>query len=73
MGTCEYILAKDNVNNMFEVRQRNEPCASGLYSCTKSLTVIFEGYNIELRRGATFVNSAEVTLPKHYQGENIYQ
>ena len=71
MGTCEYVLAKDIVGDMFEVRQKNEPCASGLHSCTKSLTVIFQSYSIELRRGMILVNGGEVSspLPVYYQGE----
>jgi hypothetical protein len=69
MGKCEYVLAKDVVNNTFEIRQANEPCFSGLPTCTKSLTVIFPGVTIELRRGMTLVNGGEVTLPVFEEGK----
>ena len=69
MGKCKYILAKDFVNNTFEIRQENEPCGNGLPTCTKSLTVLFTSSTvIQLRRGMTLVNGAEVTLPVSYPG-----
>ena len=69
MGKCKYILAKDFVNNTFEIMQENEPCGNGPPTCTKSLTVIFTNSTfIQLRRGMTIVNGAEVTLPVNYPG-----
>ena len=72
MGRCEYVLAKDIVNNTFEIRQANEPCFSGLPTCTRSLTVIFPGLTIELRRGEIFVNGTEVTTPAYYNGRIFF-
>ena len=74
MGKCEYVLVRDSVNNTFEVRQANEPCGNGVPTCTRSLTVIFGDLNIELRRGTTLVNGAEINLPQNgaavtYEGE----
>lgn len=69
MGKCEYVLAKDNVNNTFEVRQTNERCGNGEASCTKSLEITFPGVIITLQRGMTLVNG-EVSLPGEYPGKN---
>ena len=69
MGRCEYVLAKDSVNNTFEVRQTNEPCGNGDPSCTKSLTVIFPSVTIQLFRGSVVVNGTKVILPARYQGK----
>ena len=74
MGKSEYVLVKDSVNNTFEVRQTNEPCGNGVATCTRSLTLIFGELNIELRRGTTLVNGAEIDLPQTgtaitYEGE----
>ena len=69
MGRCEYVLAKDSVNNTFEIRQVNEPCGNGNVSCTKSLTVIFPNVTIQLLRGSVKVNDAEVDLPRYYEGK----
>ena len=69
MGRCEYVLAKDSVNNTFEVRQTNEPCGNGDPSCTKSLTVIFPSVTIQLFRGSVVVNGTNVILPARYQGK----
>ena len=71
MGKCEYVLAKDIVNNTFEVRQTNEPCGNGVATCTRALTVIFVDLNIELRRGTTLVNGEEVTSLVYYNGKNL--
>ena len=69
MGKCKYILAKDFVNNTFEIMQENEPCGNGPPTCTKSLTVIFTNSTfIQLRRGMTLVNGSKVTLPVSYPG-----
>ena len=68
MGRCEYVLAKDRVNNTFEIRQTNEPCGNGVPTCTRSLTVIFPNITIELRRGLILVNGGEVTLTTNYGG-----
>ena len=68
MGRCEYVLAKDNVTNMFEIRQVNEPCGNGQPSCTKSLTLIFPTVTIDLRRGSVVVNGTTVNLPQSYEG-----
>ena len=65
MGKCEYVLAKDIVNGTFEIRQANEPCGNGQVTCTRSVTVIFGALNIELRRGMTLVNGAEINLPQN--------
>ena len=74
MGKCEYVLAKDSVNGTFEIRQANEPCGNGVPTCTRSVTAIFGALNIELRRGMTLVNGAEINLPQNaaevtYEGE----
>ena len=69
MGTCEYVLAKDSVNNTFEVRQVNEPCGTGEQSCTKSLTVIFPTVTIQLLRGRVVVNAITISLPHSYDGK----
>ena len=69
MGRCEYVLAKDSVNNTFEIRQTNEPCGNGDPSCTKSLTVIFPSVTIQLLRGSVVVNGTNVVLPARYQGK----
>ena len=71
MGRCEYVLAKDSVNNTFEIRQENEPCGNGVPTCTRSLTVIFPGLTIELRRGMTLVNGGEVSLPVYEEGRRM--
>ena len=62
MGTCQYVLAKDGVNDTFEIRQVNEKCGNGQPSCTKSLTVIFPNVTIQLLRGSVVVNGATVSL-----------
>ena len=72
MGKCEYVLAKDSVNNTFEITQTNEPCGNGMPSCTRSLKVIFPGLTIELRRGMTLLNGAEVTSNVHLEGKKNY-
>ena len=70
MGTCEYILAKDDSeNNTFEIRQVNEPCGNGQPSCTKSLTVIFPNVTIQLLRGSVVVDNNEISLPASYDGK----
>lgn len=69
MGKCEYVLAKDCVNNTFEVIQDNEACGSGQPSCTKSLTVIFPTVTIKLLRGSVVVGGNTVTLPASYGGK----
>ena len=68
MGKCEYVLAKDIVNNTFEIRQANEPCGNGVPTCTRSLTIIFPGLIIELRRGMILVNNTEISSPAYYNG-----
>jgi hypothetical protein len=70
MGRCEYVLAKDSVNNTFEIRQVNEPCGNGEPSCTKSLTVIFQNVTIELLRGSVVINGLENDLSSPYEGIN---
>ena len=65
MGKCDYVLVRDSVNYTFEVRQANEPCGNGVPTCTRSLTVIFRDLSIELRRGTTLVNGAEIDLPQN--------
>ena len=72
MGDCEYVLAKDVVNNTFEIRQVNEQCGNGLPTCTKTLTIIFPGLKIELRRGQTLVNDEEPKFPFSYKGKNEF-
>jgi hypothetical protein len=68
MGRCEYVLAKDCVNNTFEIRQVNEPCGNGEPSCTKSLRVILPNLNIELLRGIVLDGNTAITLPATYNG-----
>ena len=75
MGTCEYVLAKDSVDNTFEVRQTNEPCGiDQQHSCTLSLTLIFPtaGLTIQLLRGSVVVNAITEMLPASYQGTKQY-
>ena len=69
MGRCEYVMAKDSVNNKFEIRQVNEPCGNGEFSCTKSLTVIFPNVTIQLLRGSVVVNDSQIDLPASYGGK----
>ena len=70
MGTCEYILAKDNrENGTFEIRQANEPCGNGQPSYTKSLTVIFPNVTIQLLCGSVVVDDNVITLPSSYDGK----
>ena len=72
MGKCEYVLAKDKVNNTFEVRQVNEPCLGGDVTCTKSLTIILPGITIGLEKGRVLVNGAVVTVfPYRYGGKLV--
>ncbi|XP_028406465.1 uncharacterized protein LOC114528955 [Dendronephthya gigantea] len=71
MGKCEYVLAKDRVNNTFEIRQENEPCGNGLVTCTKSITVIFRGLIIKLQRGVTNVNGGDISSSTNYGAVNI--
>ena len=68
MGRCEYVLAKDNVNNIFEIRHVNERCGNGEPSCTKSLTVIFPSITIDLRRGSVLINGSKLNLSSPYKG-----
>jgi hypothetical protein len=70
MGKCEYVLAKDCVNNSFEIRHVNEPCGNGQPSCTKSLTVIFPSIEkIKLLRGSVVYNNMPISLPATYGGK----
>ena len=69
MGRCEYVLAKDSVNNTFEIRQVNEPCGNGEPSCTKSLTVILPNVTIQLLRGSVAVNGNKYNSSAHYEGK----
>jgi hypothetical protein len=69
-GTGEYVLAKDCVDNTFEVRQLNAPCVNGQGSCTLSLTVIFPHVTIKLLRGIVLdVNDNTITLPQTFGGK----
>lgn len=70
MGKCEYVLAKDSVNNIFEVRQVNEPCGSGLVACTKSLSIFIPEYSINLERNRVTVNGSTVIPPMSYSGKS---
>ncbi len=72
MGMCEYVLAKDSRNNIFEIRQVNEPCGSGLVACTKSLSLVIPGFIVSLERNRVRVNgSTVVDFPANYSGKNI--
>ena len=54
MGGCQYILAKDCVNNTFTVLVDNVKCGSGgTVSCTKNVYVYLNGTIITLRGGGT--------------------
>ena len=54
MGKCQYILAKDCVNNSFTVLVDNVECGSdGTVSCTKNVYVHLNGTTIALRGGGT--------------------
>ena len=69
MGKCEYVLAKDNMYNWFEIREVNEACNGGKVTCTKSITVIFPEMVIYLKRGSVTVNGSKVDLPVSYPGK----
>ena len=71
MGVCEYVLAKDSRDNIFEIRQVNEPCGSGLVACTKSLSLVIPGFIVNLERNRVMVNGSTVSLPANYSGKNI--
>ena len=71
MGMCEYVLAKDSRDNIFEIRQVNEPCGSGLVACTKSLSLVIPGFIVNLERNRVMVNGSTVSLPANYSGKNI--
>ena len=71
MGKCEYVLAKDSMNNSFEIRQVNEACNGGQVSCTKSLSVIFPELVIYLGRGSVMVNGSTVNFPYNYGGRIV--
>lgn len=54
MGRCQYILAKDCVNNSFTVLVDNVQCGSdGTVSCTKNVYAHINGTTITLRGGGT--------------------
>lgn len=54
MGTCQYILAKDFVNNSFTVLVDNVNCGSErTESCTKNVLLHLNGTVITLRGGGT--------------------
>ena len=54
MGLCQYILAKDCVNNSFTVLVDNVACGSvGSVSCTRNVYVLLNGTTITLRGGGT--------------------
>ena len=64
-------MAKESVNNTFEIRQVTEECGDGTVTCTKSLTVIFHGsLTIQLQRGVVLVNGGVVSLPTAYGGKS---
>lgn len=69
MGMCEYILAKDS-NDVFEIRQVNEPCGNGLVTCTQSLSLIIPGFIVNLERNRVKVNGSTITLPANYTGKS---
>jgi hypothetical protein len=72
MGVCEYVLAKDSRDNIFEIRQVNEPCGSGLVACTKSISLVIPGFIVNLERNRVMVNGSTVSLPANYSGKNNY-
>ncbi|KAL9966350.1 hypothetical protein ACROYT_G024405 [Oculina patagonica] len=54
MGKCQYILAKDCINNSFTVLVDNVECGSdGTVSCTKNVYVHLNGTTITIRGGGT--------------------
>ena len=71
MGKCEYVLAKDSMYNLFEIRQVNEACGNGRVSCTKSVSVIFGNLTITLKRGSVIKNGRVVSLSTSYEGKLI--
>ncbi|XP_028410567.1 kielin/chordin-like protein [Dendronephthya gigantea] len=71
MGKCEYVLAKDSVNNTFEIRQVNEECGNGEPSCTKSLTVMFPNVTIQLLRGSVTANGMTISLSTMYMANGV--
>ena len=68
MGMCEYVLARDSRNSIFEIRQVNEPCGNGLVACTKSLSLVIPGFIVSLERNRVKVNGSTVSLPVNYTG-----
>ena len=68
---CEYVLAKDS-NNVFEIRQVNEPCGNGLVACTQSLSLVIPGFIVNLERNGVKVNGSTITLPANYTGKSNY-
>ena len=70
MGMCEYVLAKDSRNGIFEIRQVNEPCGNGFVACTQSLSLVIPGFIVTLERNRVRVNGSTVTLPANYTGES---
>ena len=76
MGKCEYVLAKDCVNDTFEIRQQNEPCGrDNIATCTLSVTVIISNVRIMLQRGSVIIVNPAAgpvqlsSLPQSYNGK----
>ena len=67
MGRCQYLLAKDCVNNSFTVLVDNVECGSdGTVSCTKNVYVHLNGTTITLRGGGTVLidNNKVANFPR---------
>ena len=72
MGKCEYLLAKDKINNIFEVIEVNEPCGNGQVSCVKSVRLFIPNLaTIIVERGKVSVNGTDVTAESYaIEGEH---
>lgn len=62
MGRCQYVLAKDCINNLFTILVDNVECGSGgTVSCTKNVYIQFNGTVITLKeRGRVFINGNKI-------------
>ena len=69
-GVCSYIVSKSD-NNEFEVTATNVPCGDSGTTCTKSVTITFNGeISITQTRGKDLeINSASLTTD-YYESDN---
>ncbi|KAM7447623.1 hypothetical protein ABFA07_004168 [Porites harrisoni] len=62
MGRCQYVLAKDCINNLFTILVDNVECGSGgTVSCTKNVYIQLNGTVITLKeRGRVLINGNKI-------------